>query len=89
MISTNEDEIEDDCGWSCLAGLFEFTGEPCEKPSLNFLNGEWAYTPCCYKPVHYECMGKHLNPTGKIVESSRGLVNNNLGCPFCKKTISL
>ena len=88
MISPDPDDTEDDCGGSCLAGLFEFTGDPSEKPSLTLPNGGWGYTPCCHTPVHYECMGKHLNPTGKIVESSRGPVKINLCCPFCKKTIS-
>ena len=88
MIFPNEDEIDDDCGGSCLAGLFEFTGDPSEKPSLTLQNGGWAYTPCCKTPVHYECMGKHLNPTGKIVESSRGPVQIDLFCPFCKGIIS-
>ena len=39
MISPYTDEIEDDCGGSCLPGLFEFTGEASEKPSLTLPNG--------------------------------------------------
>ena len=92
----NEDGLADEgteqeavqCGGCCFAGLATFAGEPSDRPDPGAPEGGWGHTLCCGKPVHFVCLGMHLNPTDKLVDSTSGPVQMELGCPFCRKPLS-
>ena len=65
-----------------------FAGEPSNRPDTGAPEGGWGHTLCCGKPVHFVCLGMHLNPTDKLVDSTSGPVQMELGCPFCRKSLS-
>ena len=79
---------DDDCGGCCFAGLCSFVGEPRGEPDINEPHGGWGYTPCCSAPMHFDCLGQHLNPFDKLVESTSGEVQMELGCPACRGKLS-
>ena len=82
-----EQEVEQ-CGGCCFAGLASFAGESSDGPDRGAPEGGWGYTLCCGNPVHFFCLGKHLNPRDKLVDSTSGPVQMALGCPFCRKPLS-
>ena len=82
-----EGEVEQ-CRGCCFAGLATFAGEPSSRQDRDAPDGGWGYTLCCGAPVHFDCLGTHLNPTDKLVDSTRGPVQMELGCPFCRKSLS-
>lgn len=84
----NDDSSGDDCGGSCLAGMFDFAGEPRCKPSADEPLGGWGYTACCGCAYHFQCLARHLNPHGKTVESTSGEVPLELKCPQCRTSLS-
>ena len=83
-----EAEEEEPCGGCCFAGLATFAGEPSDRPDSGEPQGGWGHTVCCWKPVHFYCLGKHLHPRDKLVDSTSGPVQMALGCPFCRKPLS-
>ena len=83
-----DDSSGDDCGGSCLAGMFDFAGEPRCKPSADEPLGGWGYTACCGCAYHFQCLARHLNPHGKTVESTSGEVPLELKCPQCRTSLS-
>ena len=85
-----EDEEEDnECGGSCLAGLFSFDGEPCSRLDHTRTEGGWGFTSCCKNAAHFGCLGRWLNPLdGRVADSTRGPVPLDLKCPFCREPLS-
>ena len=79
---------DNECGGCCFAGLCSFVGEPRGQPDSNEPHGGWGYTPCCSSAMHFDCLGQHLNPFDKLVESTSGEVQMALACPACRSTLS-
>ena len=64
----------------CFDDLSGAAGPDSTDPS-----GEWGYTNCCGATYHFDCMGRALNPVVRgAVESSRGMVEQELTCPTCR-----
>ena len=84
------DGIEaEDCLGLCFAFDCDFVGAPRNQPERTEPNGGWGYTRCCSKPTHFDCMGKHLHPTGKEAATATGeQVQMELCCPFCRASLS-
>ena len=65
-----------------------FVGEPSNRPEWGAPESGWGYTTCCTNPVHFDCLRAHLDPTDKLVDSTSGRVQMDLGCPFCRAKLS-
>ena len=76
------------CAGCCFAGGYEFVGEARSRPDQHEPDGGWGYTACCSKPVHFDCLVRHLDPRDKEVDSMSGKVQMELCCPFCRHYLS-
>ena len=89
MVVQTTHECDGDGEGTCLGLPCTFLGKPCSRPDNAKVGRGWAYTACCEKPAHWECMLRWLNiHDDQQVESSRGMVDLNLVCPFCKAKLS-
>ena len=87
----NEDGLADEGGEEEKETCFcaeSFVGESSNRPNRDAPKSGWGRTPCCGNPMHFDCLGTWLNPRDKLVESTSGPVQMNLGCPFCRKPLS-
>ena len=87
--TADDDDDHAKCHGSCLGLPTKFLGPPCFRPDPSQPEGGWAYTSCCGRPAHFDCLGRWLNPfDGRMVESTHGPVEMNLVCPFCRTKLA-
>jgi hypothetical protein len=74
----------------CPICLEVLAGAPCNRPDGSQSSGGWGYVGCCAATFHFECLGHWLKVSGNalLVESTRDLVDLDLGCPHCRAFIS-
>ena len=74
----------------CSICLEVLVGASCDRPDGAQPIGGWGYVGCCAATFHFECMGHCLKVSGSdlMVESTRGPVELDLGCPHCRAPVS-
>ena len=74
----------------CSICLEVLVGASCDRPEGAQPSGGWGYVGCCAATFHFECVGHWLKMSGndQMVESMRGPVELDLGCPHCRAPVS-